>query len=324
MDTPMRPASDSRGLQLPTIERSRSIDSPNDSAVSWGAIVAGAAAAAALSLILLILGTGLGLSSVSPWTREGVSATTFGVTAILWVTLTQVLASGMGGYIAGRLRTQWTGVHSDEVYFRDTAHGFLAWALASLMTAALLTSVIGSIIGSGVQATAVVAGAAAAGTAAGTAKSVTAASTDSATGAQGQLGYVVDSLLRRDGGTSAGAAANATSDPERSNAALVAESTRIFVSALRAGALPPADARYLGQVVAQRTGVNQQDGESRVSTAFTQIQTKLRAAETAAREAADKARKASAYSALWLFISLLIGAFVASLAATIGGRQRHA
>ena len=122
------------------------------SAVSWGAIVAGAAAAAALSLILLILGTGLGLSSVSPWAHDGVSATTFGVGTILWLTLTQLLASGMGGYIAGRLRTRWVALHSDEVYFRDTVHGFLAWAVASLATAALLTSVIGSIVGSGVQA----------------------------------------------------------------------------------------------------------------------------------------------------------------------------
>jgi hypothetical protein len=116
------------------------------SAVSWGAIGAGATATAALALILLMLGTGLGLSSVSPWAYNGVSATTFGVSTILWLTFTQLVASGMGGYLAGRLRTKWVAVHTDEVYFRDTAHGFLAWAVASLMTAALLTSVIGSIV----------------------------------------------------------------------------------------------------------------------------------------------------------------------------------
>ena len=116
------------------------------SAVSWGAIVAGAAGAAALALILLMLGTGLGLSSVSPWAYSGVSATTFGVSTILWLTFTQLVASGMGGYLAGRLRTKWVAVHTDEVYFRDTAHGFLSWAVAALATAALLTSVIGSIV----------------------------------------------------------------------------------------------------------------------------------------------------------------------------------
>src|SRR6185436_4363413 len=116
------------------------------------AIVAGAAAAAALSLILLILGTGLGFSVVSPWSHDGISATAFGMSTILWLTFTQLAASGLGGYLAGRLRTKWAAAHPDEIYFRDTAHGFLAWAVATLATAALLTSVIGAIIGGGVKA----------------------------------------------------------------------------------------------------------------------------------------------------------------------------
>ncbi len=151
---------------LPTLDDGLADRARSASAVSWGAILAGAAAAAALSLILLILGVGLGLSSVSPWTQVGVSATTFGVTTILWITFTQLAASGMGGYLAGRLRTKWISVHTDEVYFRDTAHGFLAWAVASLATAALLSSVIGSIIGTGVQAGATAASGAVAATAA--------------------------------------------------------------------------------------------------------------------------------------------------------------
>ena len=138
------------------------------SGVSWGAILAGAAGAASLSLILLLLGTGLGLSWVSPWANQGASATTMGVATILWITFTQIAASGMGGYLAGRLRTTWAGVHTDEVYFRDTAHGFLAWGVATLVTAAALTSVIGSMVGAGAQAGASAAGgAAAAATAAG-------------------------------------------------------------------------------------------------------------------------------------------------------------
>jgi hypothetical protein len=103
-----------RGLRGSIADGARSFDG----AVSWGAIAAGSAAAASLSLILLILGVGLGLSSVSPWAREGVSAATFGVSTILWLMLAQLLASAMGGYIAGRLRTRWTDVHTDEVYFR--------------------------------------------------------------------------------------------------------------------------------------------------------------------------------------------------------------
>src|SRR6185312_8668571 len=113
------------------------------SGVSWSAIFAGAAAAASLSYILIILGFGLGLSSVSPWTNTGAAATTIGVATIIWLTFTQIVASGMGGYLAGRLRIKWASVHTDEVYFRDTAHGFLSWAVASLVVAAFLASAIG-------------------------------------------------------------------------------------------------------------------------------------------------------------------------------------
>ncbi len=131
------------------------------SGVAWGAIFAGAVGAASLSLVLLLLGTGLGLSTISPWASQGASATAIGVATILWITFTQLAASGAGGYLAGRLRTKWAGVHTDEVYFRDTAHGFLAWAVATLLTAALLTSAVGSIVGAGAQAGASVAGGAA-------------------------------------------------------------------------------------------------------------------------------------------------------------------
>ena len=293
----------------------------NVSGVSWGAIFAGAAAAAALSLILLMLGIGLGLSSVSPWKQDGLSAAAFGVSTIAWITLTQLVASGMGGYLAGRLRTKWAAIHTDEVYFRDTAHGFLAWAIASLATAALLTSVIGSIVSGGVQAGAAVAGGAATTAVAATAGGAAAMGPDSAKSDDaGPIGYFVDSLFRKD--LTAAPAAAAPSAPTASIPA--AEVSRIFMTTLRTGAMAADDVRYVGQVVAQRTGLTQQEAEKRVTDTYARSQAKLREVETAAREAADKARKASAYAALWLFISLLIGAFVASLGATYGGRSRDA
>lgn len=298
------------------------------SAVSWGAVAAGAAAAASLSLILLILGVGLGLSSVSPWAREGVSASAFGLSTILWLTLTQLLASAIGGYLAGRLRTRWTEVHAEEVYFRDTAHGFLAWAVASLATAALLTSAIGSILGGGVQA-----GASMVGGVAGTASAAVGGANGSSSMAQGNdggpMGYFVDSLFRRDAAAAAPAAATTlsptgTDTNERASGNDTAEVSRIFMNVSRADALPPEDIRHVGQIVAQRTGLLQQDAEKRVADVYAKAQAKARSAEMAARDAADRARKASAYSALWLFVSLLTGAFVASLAATFGGRRRDA
>jgi len=289
------------------------------SAVSWGAILAGATAAAALALILTMLGTGLGLSAVSPWAYEGISAEAFGISSILWLTITQLLAAGLGGYIAGRLRTKWLSTPSDEVYFRDTAHGFLAWAVSALMTAALLSSMIGAIVGVGARTAGTVATVAAG--------SATAAGAEVAKYSNNEpTKYYIDSLFRRDvnapvamtpdeSGVMAPTGQATPADPD-------AEVNRMFMNSLRTGPLPPEDVRYAGQIVSQRTGLPQPEAEKRVVDTYNQMQAKLRDAETAAKDAADKARKASIYASLWFFVSLLIGAFCASYAATYGGRQR--
>ena len=306
------------------VAAARQADAPA-SAVSWGSIAAGAAAAAALSLILLVLGVGLGLSSVSPWARGGINATAFGVSTIVWLTLTQLLASAMGGYLAGRLRTRWAALHSDEVYFRDTAHGFLAWAMASLATAALLTSTIGSILGVGAQA-----GASAMGGAASAVIGGAAAPAQLAQGGDnGSMAYFVDALFRRDPAAAASstlaAGSSASNDAnERASARDAAEISRIFLHVSRSEPLPVDDSRHIAQIVAQRTGMSQQDAQRRVVDVYGRAQAKAQEAETAARAAADRARKASAHGSLWLFISLLGGAFVASLSATFGGRRRDA
>jgi hypothetical protein len=308
------------------------------SAVSWGAVLAGAATTAVLSLILLILGVGLGLSSVSPWANAGITAATFGISTIIWLTLTQAVASGMGGYLAGRLRVRWQGVTNNEVFFRDTAHGFLAWAIASIGTAALMTSVISAIVSGGISAGASVAGGAvnAASAAAGAgiatvgrdARSEIAATGDKVVSAL-QSG-VIESLFRSDpsavnrSAATAQGASSSTVPPstEQPGAAPIAEVSRIFMRHLRADAIPPADLSYVGQWVSRTTGLPQQEAEKRVSDTFNNMRTAAAEAEVAARSATDSARKASAKAALWLFVSLLIGAFVASVAAIYGGRER--
>ena len=239
--------------------------------------------------------------------------------------LTQLLSSTMGGYLAGRLRTKWMDTHTNEVYFRDTAHGFLAWAVASLATAALLTSVIGSILSGGVQVGASVVGGGAS-TATVAARAFT-ASGQAASEQSGPMAYFVDSLFRRNGNAEAarstGSQVSAEAS-ERTMANKASEIGRIFMNSSRSEPLPPADLRYVAQLVAQRTGLSQQDAEKRVTDVYTRAQASLNNAEVAAKNAADKVRKASAYAALWMFVSLLTGAFVASLAATYGGRQRDA
>lgn len=277
------------------------------SAVSWPAVFAGAVASAAFSLILLLLGTGLGLSSISPWSNRGASAAVFGFAAIVWILVTQIMASGLGGYIAGRLRVRWAGVHSDEVFFRDTVHGFLAWCVGTLLSAALLASALTSVVSGGAKAVGAVAE--------GAATAVAAAAPAVASAASGAQAYTMDSLFRRDPNATAAPPAPPTPVP-------VGEATRIFAHSLPDNALPPEDARYLGQLVAERSGLSQADAEKRVTDTYSRTQAQLKAAETQARDAADKARKATIYATLWLFVSLLAGAFSASWLATFGGRER--
>src|SRR5437764_15203259 len=173
MQSTSNPVRDS-GLILPA---TKGAESPV-SAVSWPAIIAGAIAILAVGLILLALGSGLGLSSVSPWPNSGPSATTFGVYAAVWLVVVQWASAALGGYLTGRLRTKWVGVHTDEVYFRDTAHGFLAWAAASVIGAVLLASPAPFLVG-------------------GTASGATQAAAGAAQSSGPMEGYV-DTLLRSD------------------------------------------------------------------------------------------------------------------------------
>ncbi|QBF27223.1 hypothetical protein EXN22_16575 [Pseudomonas tructae] len=278
----------------------------NRCGVSWAAVFAGAAGAAALSLILVLLGFGLGFSAVSPWVGDGMSAKSLGISTIVWLALTQIVASGLGGYLAGRLRVKWASVQGDEVYFRDTAHGFLAWAVATLVTATLVVGSVSSIVGGGVQAGAQVAAGAASGVTSAAATAVGRSDSD-------PYGYFVDSLFRGD---------NSVAVNEGAAQGVV---SRIMTRSLRnGGQLSGEDRQYLAQLISQRSNLTPAQAEQRVDEVFAQARQSMEDAKRAAREAADAASKAAALSALWMFIALLCGAFFASLAATYGGRRRDA
>lgn len=108
-------------------------------ATDWGSILGGALGAIGVSIILFNAGSGLGFSTVEPWSFANRAPETFAVGAAIWLVVMQWLSAALGGYLAGRMRSKWIGPRTDEVLFRDTAHGFLAWALATVIVAALLT-----------------------------------------------------------------------------------------------------------------------------------------------------------------------------------------
>jgi len=208
----------------------------NSSGVSWGAVIAGAFVAAALSLALLALGTGIGFSTVSPWANSGASAARIGGAAIVWLVLMQLVSSSMGGYLAGRLRTKWVHVHTHEVYFRDTAHGFLVWAVGLVITAAFLTSAVASLVGGSARV--------------GAREAEMSGQAQSDSGS-GQNAYFVDALLRP-------TAPNASQD----NASVRAEVGVILANGLREGRMPQVDMTYLAEVVAAGTGLTEPDARS--------------------------------------------------------------
>jgi hypothetical protein len=226
-------------------------------------------------VILLAMGAGLGLASVSPWPGSGASVTTFTVMTAIWLIVVQWLASGLGGYLTGRLRSRWVSTHTHEVFFRDTANGLVMWALATVLGAVLLASAASLAVGTGVRAAGV-----------------------PTSGAVNP--YDVDSLFRSSHPDVTIPASNASS-----------EATRILGKALTTGNMPAADRGYLAQLIAARSGLSQEEAQQRVDAVTTQ-----------AREAADAARKASAAASIYIALSMLVGAFIAGVAAALGGRVR--
>jgi hypothetical protein len=276
-------SSDKRLVMVETTVIQADISEPSISGASWGAILAGGVATAALTFVVLSLGVGLGLSVVSPWGNSGVSATTVKIGTGLYLIVVAMLSSSIGGYLAGRLRTRSIGAHTNEVYFRDTAHGFLSWAFAMLLGFVVLATPAGNILG-------------------GATSGISQAVTTNATQSGPADGYV-DALLRTDGSSS-----QAAGNPDNARSELV----RLFTAnVMKGGDLNAPDLSYVAKVVATRTGLSQADAEKRVSDVITQAKTDL-----------DNARKAAAQLAFWLTASLLIGAFCASLAATEGGSLR--
>src|SRR5580704_12268100 len=268
------------------------------SAVSWGAIAAGAVGAAALALLLIAFGAGLGLSTVSPWSDSGVSASTFKTGTGIYLVCVAVMSSAVGGYLAARLRTKWIGVHTHEVFFRDTAHGFIAWAFATLLSASALSSVTGYLAN-------------------GTVAGVAAQATRSVNPAD----IYVDKLFRPDAAAqpaaapasspAAGSPIPAAPSGANSNQSR-AEVSRLWATSFQGNQdLGAADKAYVAQVVAARTGMSQAEAEKRVNDVIVEAKT-----------AADAARKGAAKLSFWLTAAMLFGAFAASLAAVEGGSLR--
>lgn len=259
------------------------------SGICWASVIAGAVVSLAVTVVLLWFGTALGLTVASPWTNSGVSATTFKIATGLYLVVVAMISSALGGHIAGRLRGGWdSATHANEVYFRDTAQGFVTWATATFIGAVLLAS-----------AAAGIAGATSGGLAAGAASAASSASSS-------PMDLYVDQLLRP--GPSSTTAPSISSNENESRAEL----SRLLASSFRAGKeMSSEDKTYVAQVVARNTGLPQDQAQKRVDQTIVTAKSNL-----------DAARKAAMQLAYWIVASLLIGAFSATLAASEAGAFR--
>jgi len=254
--------------------------------ISWSAVFAGALAALGLSIVLVVLGSAFGFGAMSPFSGDGLSAATIGIVTVIWLILTQIFASIAGGYIAGRTRVRWS-IHKDEVFFRDTVHGFLTWAVASAAMFGMA--------------------ALAAGGGAFTATAVTSAAIVSADETPSPASIITDRLYRTPG---------ADLDGQLSSREVA---DRLVIRAINDEfTLTPDDRNWLVDDVGARVNIDRSAAEARVATALSDIT----AAREEIREAVDTARAASAALAIATALAMMIGAFVACIGAVFGGRER--
>jgi hypothetical protein len=284
-------------------------------AASWGAIFAGAVVAVATSLTLLTLGAGLGFAAISPWPGQGVAGSTFTITGAIWLIVTQWLSAAMGGYITGRLRHRWLATHTHEVFFRDTAHGLVTWAVATIAVAAVAAGSLNSMAGGATRSMSLITGAGVRGLADGASDSGSTTRPDA-----GPINaYDVDRLFRTSPATGVAATANAGNAPAGSNSGEVrAEAIHLAMNAVTSGNVTQEDRGHLALLVAAKAGVPQEEAQKRVDIFIAEAND----ARLRLKAAADEARKAAAETAIFIALAMLIGAFIASVAAAIGGHLR--
>jgi hypothetical protein len=202
--------------------------------------------------------------------------------------MAQQIATFMAGsYVAGRLRSRWhEAAAQDEVAFRDGLHGGLVWAVGIIIGAALLMTTAGAITRTGAEVTGKTAVAAAAST-------------------TNPMDLILDTMLRP------AAAASPRSPTAQPTDDLRPQTSRMLSSAVAAGSLSEPNRTYLSQLVSQRAGITQEEAAKRVDEAL-----------SAAREAADKARRAAILMGLVTAVSLLVSFAAAWWAAMKGGEHR--
>jgi hypothetical protein len=266
--------------------------------LSWGAVIAGVVLVLATHLLLSLLGVGVGFTTIDPAQQGGTpQASTLGIGAGVWWTISYMIALMLGGYVAARL----SGV---LVRGNGVLHGLVTWAAALLLSAWLLTSTLGSVLGTTFNAIGSVAS--------GVGQTVQQAVPEVAQAAglsADQLRQRAEELLRP-----------ADQGPQSREAAL--RDLARNVTAIATGGEGAEQARQQAvSIISQQAGIPEDQANQRLAQLEEELrQTGQQAAETAT-QAADTASTTLASAGIGTFISLLLGAIAAMVGGALGTRK---
>ena len=214
----------------------------------WSPTVAGAIVAAALFFVLVSFGSAVGLAVISPSATWRDTSSVLALLGGLWLLLASLASFGLGGYLAGRLRTPWNVTALDEVEFRDGIHGLLVWGLAILIGALLALAGSRALPGRA---------------------DLTSPTTATA---EPLLAFELDHLFRSDRRP-----ADPANDPE-----IRAQAARIITSGLGHTEMSASDRAYLVRLVEARTGLSTPDAETRTTQVISQAHDAVAAARRGA------------------------------------------
>ncbi len=253
--------------------------------VSWAAVLAGVVAALVTHILLNMLGVGIGAATLDPAGGDNPQASTFSIVAGLWWTVSGIIASFVGGYIAGRL----SGRPKEST---GGWHGVTAWAFTTLIIFYLVTTTAGSIIG-GVYNTV-------SGAVGGLGRTAVQAAAPALSQSADPFGAIERQIRETSGGQ----------DPAALRDSAVA-AVRALVTGDQAQANQARERAV--QALARAQNISPDEARGRVA----QIEQQYREAAVQARRAADRAARVVSRGALFGFFALLLGA----AAVWFGGRK---
>ncbi len=263
--------------------------------VSWGAIFAGAVTALVIQMILNLIGLGIGLSTLNPTGNDTPTAASLSSGAGIWFVVSGIVASLVGGFLAGRLSGK-------SVAGTTGYHGLVSWAVTTLVVVYLLSSAVGGILGGAFGGlTSVLGGAGSA--LGGTVQTAAQAAAPSLT----KLSNPLDGIENRVRQTSGGQDPAALRDT-------AAQAVRAYLSG-DAAQQAQAEQRAT-EALAKAQGISPDEAKTQVQTYRKQYEETVAEAKKKAVVAAEATRSAATQGALYASIALILGA----LAAFLGGR----